>query len=284
LKLLRCQCLGFLTPSLAYKESNSKPTLENDCGIDKYLLPKLGNQKSCGLNAAEGISVDILVARINEFHFKELVNSAHQAYWISWIECLSTIDNEGLKVGDRYCIFFAERMLMQKHARQLLAESNNLDVLEIGFGLGLFAEEASAIGVKSHTIVELHPEIANRARVWGSTTPNPDSIEIINLPWQLMMGSHRKFDAIMLDANSPNGFLNSDFENFIDQFCPRHLRPGGLLTFFNNGTFVTPEKEGVLARSFTPCQRSIHKLQSVPVHWQQPSDEFLVATYTFQGK
>ena len=44
------------------------------------------------------------------------------------------------------------------------------DVLNIGFGMGLFDEAAQALGPRSHTIVEAHPDVwANmHARGWAS--------------------------------------------------------------------------------------------------------------------
>lgn len=50
--------------------------------------------------------------------------------------------------------------LMKQHAN--LCCHNNGHVLEIGFGMGLFSNEAQKIGIKSHIIFESHPKIIER--------------------------------------------------------------------------------------------------------------------------
>lgn len=66
-----------------------------------------------------------------------------------------------------------EKDLMLAHAK-LIAKG---EVLEIGFGMGISAQFIQDLGVDSHTIVEIHPLIAEKAREWAKDKPNVKIIE-----------------------------------------------------------------------------------------------------------
>ena len=61
--------------------------------------------------------------------------------------------------------------LMRKHA-EVCCYTSGGDILEIGFGMGLFANEVQRIGVKSHTIVEIHPQILKNLYIQYVNTNN----------------------------------------------------------------------------------------------------------------
>lgn len=70
------------------------------------------------------------------------------------------------------------------------------DVLEIGFGLGYSAEHIQSYSPKSHTIVEYHPLIAERARAFAKKYPN---VTIIEDTWQNALQKLQVFDCIFFD-------------------------------------------------------------------------------------
>jgi protein-L-isoaspartate O-methyltransferase len=70
------------------------------------------------------------------------------------------------------------------------------DVLEIGFGCGYSARRIQAFKPKSHTIIEFHPLVAERAREWAKTQRN---VTIVEQTWQNALGSLGVFDAIFFD-------------------------------------------------------------------------------------
>jgi len=57
---------------------------------------------------------------------------------------------------------------------------NQGDVLEFGFGMGLSAGHIQSFKPKSHTIIEIHPEIAKIAQEWAKDKPG---VKIINADW-----------------------------------------------------------------------------------------------------
>ena len=60
-----------------------------------------------------------------------------------------------------------ERPLMQVLAKNVAGLSRN--ILEIGFGMGICAEEIWKIGCSNYTVIEAHPLIAQKAREWLKT-------------------------------------------------------------------------------------------------------------------
>ena len=69
-------------------------------------------------------------------------------------------------------------------------------VLEVGFGLGYSAERIQSYHPESHTIIEYHPEVAQRAREWAKNYPH---VTIIEGMWQDRLEHLGVFDAIFFD-------------------------------------------------------------------------------------
>ena len=61
------------------------------------------------------------------------------------------------KINDKLVMHIAETELMKKFAE--VVTKNGGDILEIGFGMGLSASEIQTYNIKSHTIIERHPQI-----------------------------------------------------------------------------------------------------------------------------
>ncbi|VHO04193.1 hypothetical protein [Candidatus Rhabdochlamydia sp. T3358] len=70
------------------------------------------------------------------------------------------------------------------------------DVLEIGFGLGYSASHIQSYKPKSHTIIEYHPLIAQKARDFAKKYPH---VTIIEDTWQNALKSLGVFDCIFFD-------------------------------------------------------------------------------------
>lgn len=63
-----------------------------------------------------------------------------------------------------------ESELMKKHAEFVCERGGN--ILEIGFGMGISAGFIQDENPVSHTIIELHPQIAEKAREWAADKPS----------------------------------------------------------------------------------------------------------------
>ena len=70
------------------------------------------------------------------------------------------------------------------------------DVLEVGFGLGYSSQQIQGYSPKSHTIIEYHPKVAERARKWAKRYPN---VTIIEETWQNALPNLGLFDSIFFD-------------------------------------------------------------------------------------
>ncbi len=70
------------------------------------------------------------------------------------------------------------------------------DVLEIGFGCGYSATHIQSYNPKSHTIIEYHPVVAEKAREWAKGYPH---VIIVEDTWQNALASLGIFDAIFFD-------------------------------------------------------------------------------------
>ena len=114
-----------------------------------------------------------------------------------------------------------EAPIMEKVA-EFICESNG-DILEIGFGLGLCSDYIQAQGVKSHTIVEVHPQIIAKLNTWAS---NKTNVTIIEGAWD--SASLDTYDGIFLDT-----YNDLTFAHF-KKFALEAINPGGRMTWWNN--------------------------------------------------
>jgi spermidine synthase len=118
----------------------------------------------------------------------------------------------------------AENGLMCKMAS--IACSNGGDILEIGFGLGLSANRVqSKSNVTSHTIIEVHPEIFDRAiKYWKPKIPNTSII--MGDWWNILPFNNRLFDGIIHDTHNDNNIHL--FLNKVEPNCKK----GTIVSFF----------------------------------------------------
>ena len=83
-------------------------------------------------------------------------------------------DDKIVTEEDREVMMSWEAPIMEKSA-EYICESKG-DVLEIGFGMGICSDYIQAQNVNSHTIVEIHPQIIEKLKVWAE---NKDNVTII---------------------------------------------------------------------------------------------------------
>lgn len=70
------------------------------------------------------------------------------------------------------------------------------DVLEVGFGCGYSATQIQKYAPKSHTIIEYHPAVAQKACEWAKQFPN---VRIVEDAWQNALEKLGVFDTIFFD-------------------------------------------------------------------------------------
>ena len=108
-----------------------------------------------------------------------------------------TKDHEGqellLKDGKFQVMMEWEKPYMQACIDALQPKGH---VLEIGFGCGYAATHIQTYKPISHTIIECHPLIAEKARSWAKKNPN---IFVVEDTWQAALQNLAKFDAVFFD-------------------------------------------------------------------------------------
>lgn len=115
---------------------------------------------------------------------------------------------ETMNTGDAV-MHIGEKELMKQLAN--LVTKNGGDILEIGFGMHLSADEIQKkSNVKSHTIIEVHPEVYKKAIEWSKNKPNT---KIILGDWTDAIPTlDTKYDGILHDTHKDNNipkFLDS---------------------------------------------------------------------------
>lgn len=123
-----------------------------------------------------------------------------------------------------------EHPMMKRHAELICTPG--ADVLEIGFGMGISASYIQAIGPRTHTIVECHPQVLPRLRAWARERP---SVIVVEGDWFEQRHSLGKYDGIFYDTYA-DVHAWVFFENYW-----RLLKPGGRMTFYN--LLPAPENE-----------------------------------------
>lgn len=169
---------------------------------------------------------------------------------------------EGLMIGNYNVMYTWEKPLMKTFAR-LITESHG-DILEVGFGMGISAEYIQQFGVRSHTILEVHPQISEAAQKWKET--HDTDIHIINDLWQNQVDNLGQFDAIFYDSYSPDDSIEKDTFTFFKLAATRLLREGGKLAFWYPGNTLAENYQQELLKHFR-C------LQLYAVHQLHPTEE-----------
>ena len=83
------------------------------------------------------------------------------------------------------------------------------DILEIGFGMGISAGYIQSHSISSHTIVENHPQIIQKAVEWAN---NKSNVTIVSQSWYDVRNSLGQFDGVFYDTygdDNANQFSSS---------------------------------------------------------------------------
>lgn len=155
-----------------------------------------------------------------------------------WRRGRAEFSSEQLQIHGQQVMQAWERPLMQALAE--IAGGTRGDVAEIGFGMGISASMLQEAGVRSHTIVECHPDVLDALARWREHYPNA-AIDVVARRWQDWIAAEASFDAILFDTypTSEEEYAAEVIESptFAASFFPtasRLLRPGGVFTYYTN--------------------------------------------------
>ena len=99
------------------------------------------------------------------------------------------------------------------------------DILEIGFGMGISAGYIQSHSISSHTIIEPHPQIVEKAVEWSSGKSN---VTIISQSWADVTGSLGTYDGIFYDTSY------DDKHNLFSSSLSELTKTGTKLSVFNS--------------------------------------------------
>ena len=130
-------------------------------------------------------------------------------------------DDKIVTEDDREVMMSWEVPIMEKSA-EYICESKG-DILEIGFGMGICSDYIQAQGVNSHTVVEIHPQIIEKLKIWAE---DKDNVIIVEGDWNSV--ELETYDGIFLDTY---GDLNLDS---FKSFALSKAKDGARITYWNN--------------------------------------------------
>lgn len=144
--------------------------------------------------------------------------------------------NGQLKIHGQAVMEDWQHDLMRRLAE--IAASNGGHVLEVGFGLGFAASVIQERRVKSHTVVECNPSVAERFQQWRRAYPDRD-IRLVLGRWQDLLDRLEIYDGILFDTYPlthqefvKTVLLDVTFaEHFFDTAAD-HLVSGGVFAYF----------------------------------------------------
>jgi len=128
------------------------------------------------------------------------------------------------KIGDglEYVMMDWETPLMEAHSK--LVCHNKGDVLEFGFGMGISATFIQSHKPKSHTIIEIHPQVAQKAREWAQ---DKTGVKIIEGDWYECLDQLGKYDGIFFDTYGDPNYLK------FGEVVKSLTKPGSYVTWWN---------------------------------------------------
>ena len=104
------------------------------------------------------------------------------------------------------------------------------DILEVGFGMGISANYIQSHNISSHTIIENHPQVIEKAIEWSKDKSN---VTIISESWYDVRDSLETYDGILFDTYGDEDMCM--FSSSLSCWC----KPGTKVTWWNNETSET---------------------------------------------
>ena len=99
------------------------------------------------------------------------------------------------------------------------------DILEIGFGMGISAGYIQSHSISSHTIIEPHRQMVEKADEWSNGKSN---VTIISQSWADVTGSLGRYDGIFYDTSFDEKY------NLFSSSLSNLTKSGTKLTFWNS--------------------------------------------------
>ena len=126
-------------------------------------------------------------------------------------------------IGTNYVMMDWEDNLMKQHAK--LVCHNKGDVLEFGFGMGISSTYIQSHNPKSHTIIEIHPQVIEKAKQWAKDKPG---VRIVEGDWFENLDKLEKYDGIFFDTYADPNYLR------FGEVVKNLVKSGSYVTWWNS--------------------------------------------------
>lgn len=147
----------------------------------------------------------------------------------AWLKTEPHLDSEFLHLPDwhepykHHVMHEWERPLMKVDAEQICSKGGS--ILNIGYGMGIIDGYIRELKPTKHTIIEIHPKIAEMAVAEGyENVLVGDWIDVVK-------DLEEQFDAIYFDTFCFDG--RPDWGIFTAHYVDKLLKPGGIFSYFN---------------------------------------------------
>ncbi|KAI8976817.1 S-adenosyl-L-methionine-dependent methyltransferase [Pilobolus umbonatus] len=174
----------------------------------------------------EGVRSELLMRALNKLFGggNEESEIANQEYLE---QKLHYDDNKLMDENNDAVMMGWEEPLMVEHAK-VMCPKEGLNVMNVGFGLGLIDTELQKYKPKNHYIIEAHPDVyAHMVKLGWNNKPG---VKILFGRWQDMVSQiDIKFDGVFFDTY---GEFYDDLRAF-HECVPKILHEQGIYTWFN---------------------------------------------------
>lgn len=117
-----------------------------------------------------------------------------------------------------------------------IATSNKGNVLEVGFGMGLSAKAIQSHSIKSHFVIECHPEVMAKCIKMFPKELGENKLHLLSGFWEEVTPQLKSesFDGILFDTYplKEEEVHSNHFWFFKEAY--RLLKPGGVLTYYSD--------------------------------------------------
>ena len=140
-------------------------------------------------------------------------------------DTILTFEDDKIVTEDEREVMMSWEAPIMERSAEYICESKG-DILEIGFGMGICSDYIQAQDVNSHTIVEIHPQIIEKLKIW---TEDKDNVTIVEGDWYTSdnLGT---YDGIFLDT-----YADNSLDKF-KEFALSKAKSGAKVTYWNNFT------------------------------------------------
>ena len=159
-----------------------------------------------------------------------------------------TFEDDKIIIDNGRSVMMSWEIPIMEKSAEYICQSKG-DILEIGFGMGICADFIQGHGVNSHTIIDIHPQVIEKLKVWAE---DKDNVIVVEGDWY-DAELNQTYDGIFLDTYADEHW------NKFKEFALSKANSGAKVTYFDAGVMqnehgfdnisydylpVKPEEEG----------------------------------------